>query len=89
MSLDENLMSEFISILENKLAIPAAKLVNNELIEYHNELVNSDLSMDEILLKLLTKSNELILKQSVNLSAIFSQLSDDSKKNLIDSLKNI
>jgi len=89
MPMDEKLHLEFTDVIEDMFVVPVTNKINGELTKYHEELINSGLNKDELLLKLLIKSNELVFRESVQTSTIFAQLSDDYKKQIIEKYKAV
>lgn len=85
---DESLETDFYNILGDFFK-PITDLINEKLVTYYNELNTNEISKDEIFLKIIQKSNTLVLKEAVNFSALFSNINPENKKILIQRFKEI
>jgi len=83
---DKELQTDFLDTLSNYME-PLTDSLNKELADYYAELNKDGMNKDELLLKLIQKSNKLILKQTMDYSALFGNFNSETKKELIKMLK--
>lgn len=85
---DEEIQVDFANTL-GELAKSFSLPINKAIVDYYNELSKTEISTDEIFLKVLQKSNCLILDSAMSYAAIFAQISVENQQKFTQALKDI
>jgi len=83
---NETLQTNFHNAIR-EFTKPVYASINEKLVTYYNQLSKTETDKDAIFIKILQKSNELILNESIIIASIFDNISDEAKKVFIQSLK--